>query len=423
MSKRFKPARSNMSLERIRVQNFKSFQSLDMSLDRFNVVIGANASGKSNLAQVFEFLSDIVADGLDGAISRQGGMEYLLNFANPGSGLSYEITLSLPANSMLFLRLKELNSVIAKVVYRFEIHPENGSRIKITDDVWRLSVDMSNGRRELPPLEIAISNENGRLKIHMDHAQDDQLPEEVMEIIKRAEKFYSVLPQKPRQLSLEHPIISYISREIGDFCNGIGIYDIDPKAAGLATPVSGAGELEQDGENLAAVLKNIMEREDNQKMLSNIITDTLPFVRSVGTEKLLDNSVILVQKENYFKDKTIPATLISDGTINTIALICALYFQGDPLAIIEEPERNIHPSLMDRVVDMMKDASNNKQIIATTHSTEMIRHVGIENILLIRRNEKGNSEIIKPGNQEEVKEFLENDMDIGDLFAQNMLGD
>ena len=422
MSKRFKPARSNMSLERIRVQNFKSFQSLDMSLDRFNVVIGANASGKSNLAQVFEFLSDIVADGLDGAISRQGGMEYLLNFANPGSGLSYEITLSLPANSMLFLRLKELNSVIAKVVYRFEIHPENGSRIKITDDVWRLSVDMSNGRRELPPLEIAISNENGRLKIHMDHAQDDHLQDKVAGVIKHTEEFYSML-QKPQQLSLEHPIISYISRRIGDFCNGIGIYDIDPKTARLATPVSRADELEPSGENLTTVLKNIMEREDNRKMFSNIIADTLPFVRSVGTEKLLDNSVILVQKENYFKDKTIPATLISDGTINTIALICALYFQDDPLAIIEEPERNIHPSLMDRVVDMMKDASNNKQIIATTHSTEMIRHVGIENILLIRRNEKGNSEIIKPGNQEEVKEFLENDMDIGDLFAQNMLGD
>jgi len=52
----------------------------------------------------------------------------------------------------------------------------------------------------------------------------------------------------------------------------------------------------------------------------------------------------------------LPAFLISDGTINIIALLVALYFEKKPLAIIEEPERNIHPYLISRVVDMMKDA-------------------------------------------------------------------
>lgn len=158
-------------------------------------------------------------------------------------------------------------------------------------------------------------------------------------------------------------------------------------------------------------------------MFSNLIADVLPFVYSVDTKKLLDSSVILMQKENYFKNKSIPATLISDGTINVTALICVLYFQSNPLTIIEEPERNIHPALMARIVDMMKDASSKKQIIATTHSAEMVRYVNMENILLIKRDETGNSQIIKPGNQEDVKEFLENNMDIRELYIQNMLSD
>ena len=51
----------------------------------------------------------------------------------------------------------------------------------------------------------------------------------------------------------------------------------------------------------------------------------------------------------------------------------------------------------------------------------MIRHIDIANILLIRRNEAGNSEIIKPGDRADIKEFLENDMDIRELYVQNML--
>ena len=54
LNKRFKRIQSSISLERIKVQNFKSFKSLDIPLDKFNVVIGANASGKSNFAQVFQ---------------------------------------------------------------------------------------------------------------------------------------------------------------------------------------------------------------------------------------------------------------------------------------------------------------------------------------------------------------------------------
>ena len=111
----------------------------------------------------------------------------------------------------------------------------------------------------------------------------------------------------------------------------------------LAVPIRGTNELEPDGENLAIAMKKVMEDADNQKMFSNLIADILPFVSSVGTEKLLDRSVILMQKESYFKDRLIPATMVSDGTINVTALICALYFQDNPLAIVEEPGKKHTP--------------------------------------------------------------------------------
>lgn len=83
LSKRFMRTQGSALLECIKVQNFKRFQSLDISLNKFNVIIRAGASGKSNFAQVFKFLNDIKVHSLDGAISRHGGMECLLNFAEP----------------------------------------------------------------------------------------------------------------------------------------------------------------------------------------------------------------------------------------------------------------------------------------------------------------------------------------------------
>ena len=127
-------------------------------------------------------------------------------------------------------------------------------------------------------------------------------------------------------------------------------------------------------------------------------------------------------KERYFK-QSLPSTLISDGTINITALILALYFQPNRLAIIDEPERNIHPSLISKIVEMMKDASRKSQVIVTTHNPEMIRYAKIENVLTVRRDEKGYSEIVRPGDQESVKNFLKNDMEIGVLYVQNLLGD
>ena len=415
-----------MSIEHIKVQNFKSFKHLDISLDKFNVIVGANASGKSNFSQVFKFLSDITLDGLDNAVSQQGGMEYLLNFTDPASSLSYEITFNVQVtdNGFFVSRIIRREATITKAVCRFEIQPMPDSNIKIVDDEWKISVDVLNDKKEKIPLEVIITNKNGKLTIDTVCSQSNQLKNEINKIKDYTENLSAGIPPIHRSLLLESPFITnFILRGIGNFCSEIEVYDFDPKLAKLPVQIRGPSELDPDGANLAIAMKNVMRNPSNQKTFSNLIADVLPFVHSVDIEKMLDRSVILMQKENYFKDKSIPATLISDGTINVTALICALYFQSNPLAIIEEPERNIHPALIARIVDMMKDASHMKQIIATTHSAEVVRYVNIENILLIKRDETGNSQIIKPSNQKDVKEFLENDMDIRELYVQNMLGD
>ena len=81
-----------MAIRRLKVSNFRSFNELDIELGDFNVLIGANASGKSNFIEVLRFLRDNTS-GLSNALSLQGGSGYVQNLQIGSSKpLSIDVT-------------------------------------------------------------------------------------------------------------------------------------------------------------------------------------------------------------------------------------------------------------------------------------------------------------------------------------------
>ena len=92
----------------------------------------------------------------------------------------------------------------------------------------------------------------------------------------------------------------------------------------------------------------------------------MPFIEQIDVQNNVDKSVSYRIKEKY-NNKTFYSNFLSDGTVNMLALIIALYFEGESgIIIIEEPERNLHPQLMSKIVEMAKEVSREKQIIITT---------------------------------------------------------
>jgi len=265
--------------------------------------------------------------------------------------------------------------------------------------------------------ELIVSHTNGKVKI------DLRKPEGIP--IKKDDIYPPFLGEQrlpPTTLLLETPFFFIPPLEVEEIFSGVSIYDFDPKLPKKATPITGKAELEEDGSNLSIVLKSIIAYKDKKRKLFNLVKDLLPFVDDLDVEKFADKSLLLKVREIYSEKQYLPASLISDGTINITALIIALYFEKKPLTIIEEPERNIHPYLIANVVDMMKDASQKKQIIVTTHNPEIVKHTDLENLLLMSRGEKGFSMISRPSDKEEVKTFLENEIGIEELYVQDLLG-
>jgi len=418
-----------MSVKRIKITNFKSFDKLEVELGKFNVLIGANASGKSNFVQIFEFLMDISNHGLDNAVSMQGGVEYLRNI-NVGASQNFslkvvsdqEFKLIVGRTKKDLIRIKtyetsyEFALKFRKRGLGFEIAKDN-----LTQKCKFIRLERQKKKieekEEIGQGEIILSCANGKFTF------DLHKPEKIS--IKKDDIyppfFFRQQKLPPSILLLQIPFF-FMHPSLEEIFSEFSVYDFDPKLPKKATPITGKVELEGDGSNLAIILKNITENKEKRRRLFNLVKDLLPFISNLDVEKFADKSLLFKLQEIYFKNNYLPASLISDGTINITAIIVALYFEKKPLTIIEEPERNIHPYLISKVVDMMKDASQKKQIIVTTHNPEIVKYAGLDNILLVSRDEKGFSTISRPVDKEEVKTFLQNEIGIEELYVQNLLG-
>lgn len=417
-------------LSRIRIRNFKSFRDAEIELGRFNVLIGANASGKSNFVQVLKFFRDIEGFGLKNAISLQGGIEYLRNINIGGSA---HLSLGMEANPAEITAVSLRTAREDEHVYMFPRSAKYELEIEFSKrgDEYSIALDRLTASGEFAGYtkgdqgdESKTEYGEGKIVVSIDSGKP------------------TVAASAPTGLSLDLNGMGFEFLRDGRISSGratsneltlarspsvhgpfgdIAIFDFDPKLPKKATPVTGKAELEEDGSNLAIVLKGIIENKEQKRKLSNLLRDVLPFVKALNVEKFADKSLLFGLRETYSSSNSLPASFISDGTIHVIALILALYFENKPITIIEEPERNIHPHLVGKVVAMMNEATRDKQILVTTHNVEMVRGAGLDNLFLFARDAEGFSVISRPSEKEEVKTFLENQMGIEELYVDDLL--
>lgn len=114
-----------MLIEHIHVRNFKSIKEATLNLEPLTVIVGANAAGKSNIINVFRFISNIITVGIDNAIALQGGIPYLTN-ACLKKGTPIEISFTVNLSSEGWVRhsdIKHIGFEIERIHYHFIIQP------------------------------------------------------------------------------------------------------------------------------------------------------------------------------------------------------------------------------------------------------------------------------------------------------------
>lgn len=431
-----------MPITELKFSNFKSFKDVQIDLNNFNVLIGKNASGKSNFVQIFRFLRDLARNNMEVAISNQGGIEYLRN-VKLDNDQNFSIELTSNKQFKFPIEVKNDKFYLAKVYelkYKLEIkftdqRPEykiSNEHVKFESDFHNLNPDYSSTvvmydddedmGDKIGEGTIVLSNKCGKINLELKNTKstinteipfdsDDIIPRSILNLIEGVTKENPIIPL------LDTPLAGLPVNWISIFTD-VALYDFDPKSS-KSTSKHTINKLQENGENLAFIIQHIKDDAESERKFLNLLQDLLPFIDNVSVESFYDKSLMILLKEKYF-EKNLPSSNISDGTINILDLILALYFEKEKFIIIEEPERNVHPNLLSKVVEMMKDSSINKQIIITTHNPEILRYSNNDDIYFVDRDEKGFSTICKPSEIEDLQNLLD-EIGIEELYIDNMI--
>lgn len=405
-----------MRLSKIEIKNFKTFKDVSVEFNNSNLLIGSCASGKSNFVEVFDFIKDLSQD-FEKAFRRHGGA-YIQNlnlnsdnnptclkvsfddkeFGGIGFGLSGSQK-ELEENENINIQITNFSYEICLNFsgWEYEIISENA---EFKFDVYKFPEE---GSQKISENGLYLKNLEGYFSVGLEKNEEyfkieDLIPDSLVNIA--GNNF------KMRKIPLINSPLSSLPVPWEFMFKDIECYNFNPQLSKGVNEINGDNNLLKYGENLAVILNKIFKNDDKKRMFLNLLNDLLPYIQDIEVNQLNDNQMFfsIFEKNNSIE---IPSFFISDGTSNIISLIVSLYFDDSKYVFIEEPERNIHPSLLSKVVEMIEEASKNKQIIVTSHSPEILKYMDLNNVFFISKDKNGFSKITKPVNNETIAPFID----------------
>ena len=394
---------------RLRLSGLLSFGpgGIDLPLERLNVLIGSNGSGKSNLLEAISLLQ-AAPRGISEPFSNTGGIrEWLWKGANRSSSVTVETSVDFPPGGMLrhLLTLTEWGGRPIVAEERVEPtvarsgHDEDPIYFQPPPDEREVS---SSARRRAPSLADSEGS-GGR-----------QRPRFV-ELLGGALRGHSFLCDVSSPL---FPPLWHLSEQY----RSIRLYrnwSFGPHATLRQPCVAHARSdfLDEGGENLPLVLSHLhgLHRKKFLDALRKLFDGIIDFQCPVT-----GGTVALFLNESG--DRSIPATRLSDGTLRYLCLLAVLLHPKPPSLIgIKEPELGLHPDLLPGLADLLVDASERTQLVVTTHSDVLVDALTErpESIVVCEKHD-GKTEMRRL-DKADLAKWLE-DYRLGDLWTSGELG-
>ncbi len=178
-----------------------------------------------------------------------------------------------------------------------------------------------------------------------------------------------------------------------------------------------------DAANLAAFLYRL---KNHFKQNYEEIVDTIRLVAPYFSDFVLDpqegneEQIVLRWRQTGCED-IFNASQLSDGTLRFICLTTLLLqpHELQPATIIvDEPELGLHPYAITIFAEMVRQLSNEKQIIISTQSVELLNEFDVEDVIVVDRSDNGSE--FRRLDSEQLKLWLDGDYTLGDLWKKNI---
>ena len=332
----------------LHLENWRNFTRVEVNLQRRAFLVGPNASGKSNLLDVFRFLHDIVSvgGGFREAVRKRGGVSRLRCLA-----------------------ARRYPDIVVRVRVGDEDEPS----------LWEyeLRFTQDNRRRPIVQEERVTSKGTSLLIRPNDEDKEDR--------------------ERLTQTALEQVNVNQEFRDVADFFSSTRYLHIVPqlvrepdRSVGRQNDPFGGDFLEQ----IARTPKNTQDAW--LRRIRDALRVAVPQLQELELWRDVRGTPHLRGKYEHWRAQGAWQTeeQFSDGTLRLMGLLWAALEGTGPL-LLEEPELSLHPDVVRFVPQMFAriQRRSGRQVLMSTHSTDLLRDdgIGLDEVLLLQPGDGGTS--------------------------------
>lgn len=407
-------------LASITIEDFKSYRHATLPLAPLTLLIGANASGKSNAIEAIRLLSwlargqrlsalqyeiqgsDLAVRGNTQDMAARGADSF--GFACRFSGDLYETA----ETDTLSLKLRARGSELAIIEERL-------TTTRSTVPLYETKEPASSGSSDI---RVAYDNfARGGIKPQIVCSNQQA----VFTQLTTAARF-----QKAHEAA--QITIPAVTEQIAEDLVSILILDPEPRAMRGYVHRSEVRPRE-DGSNVSAMLFGLWRLEENRDQLVN-------FIRSLPEQNIarLDfietgRGDVMVQLVETFGgvERPVDAPLLSDGTLRVLAIAATLLSAPrESMVIIEEIDNGVHPSRAAQLMASIREVAEkrNLRVLLTTHNPALMDALPLQAVADVvfcyRDPEEGDSRLIRLSDLSDYPKLMAQG-DLGELVTAGIV--
>lgn len=428
-------------LTQVEIQNFRIFKYINQPLNSFQILVGANASGKTTFLDTVNFVADIIDLGIDEAVFKRTSNYHDLTWKNLGGDIEIALEFKLPLEIQNKL---EDNKAMDCLRYEIKIgiHEEKQELGILGERTLLLHQKnlAENIQQEKTQLMFPFYEEANHSVWNKKYRNTPKKTSKVIinKIPNGNDSFYPETYAKSsggwipsfklghRKSALANipadddkfPASNWLKEYLKDgiqllMLNSLGIRQSSRPGLGK--------NFQNDGSNLPWVIETL--EKHNHSLFKDWIRHlqtALPDIENITIHEIPDNKHKYL-KIHYQNGIVVPSWMASDGTLRLLALTLIAYlpdFKGTYL--IEEPENGIHPRAMETVFQSLSSIYD-AQILLASHSSVFLGIARLSDLLCFAKTEEGIADIVKGENHPRLKNWKD-DSNLSMLFAGGILG-
>ncbi|MFB3778713.1 MAG: AAA family ATPase [Bryobacteraceae bacterium] len=332
--------RDSTFITRVELKNYKSIAACSVRLRPLVFLVGPNGSGKSNFLDSFRFVSDALRTSLDHALRNRGGI-----------GEVRRRSAGHPTHFAVLFDFSLLTGQEGTYWFRIGARPQGGFEVQIEECVIR-------------PTEALSSAEYFKVASGKVLTSSKKVP------AASSDRLFLVSASGIPEF---RPVYEAFSR--------MGFYNLNPDSIRRFQPPDAGEILNRDGSNLPSVLRELARRSPLRKRrIEEYLEQVVPGIsgvdmKVVGPQETLEFRQQVTGSKNPWR---FPVANMSDGTLRALGVLVSLFQSGNgsganiPLVGIEEPEVALHPAAAGVLLDSLRAASRDTQVIVTSHSPDLL---------------------------------------------------